>query len=95
MLCGAPHVEALLGDELVDVVVSVDLVYVAVLVPEGTLCAMQADLDGKERFAVLIRLPPLLLRLQCCLVRSELLVVVGEPAALAVSAPTELSHILA
>ena len=72
-----------------------DLVYVAVLVPKGTLCAMQADLDSKKRFAVLIRLPPLLLCFKCCLVCCEFLVVVSEPTALTIPAPTKLSHILA
>ena len=70
-----------------------DLVDVPVLVSVGAVCSVMTELNSKERFAVLVGLPPLLLSLKSSLVLSKLLIVVSKPTVLSVATSSELSHI--
>ena len=53
--------QILLCKKLANIVVSVDLIKMAILMPEGTIFTMKTKLCSKERFAILIRFPSLLL----------------------------------
>ena len=64
-----------------------------VLVSVGAVCSVMTELNSKERFAVLVGLPPLLLSLKSSLVLSKLLIVVSKPAVLSVATSSKLSHI--
>ena len=83
----------LFRDKLIDIIVSMDLVYMSILMPVGTISPVVAHFNSKERFAIFVCLSPLLLSFQSSLVRGLLMDVVSEPTVLPIATSSELYHI--
>ena len=72
-----------------------NLVDVTILMPEGAFGSMNTHFGCEERFAVLVASSSLFFYLLSCLVSGKFIVIVGKPAAFAVSAATVLDYVLA
>lgn len=81
------------SDELVDIIVSMYLVYMSILMPVCTIYSVVAYFNSKERFTVFVCLSSLLLSFQSGLMSVLLMDVVSESTVLPIATSSKLYHI--